>query len=59
MADILVFCEVADGAVKKSARELLGKAQQLAVVTTSPPSCSATPSLAWATGSVPGALTRS
>jgi len=29
MADILVFCEVADGAVKKSARELLGKAQQL------------------------------
>ena len=30
MADILVFCEVADGAVKKSARELLGKAQQLA-----------------------------
>jgi len=29
MVDILVFCEVADGAVKKSARELLGKAQQL------------------------------
>ena len=30
MAEFLVFCEVADGKVKKSARELLGKAQQLA-----------------------------
>ena len=30
MADFLVFCEVADGKVKRSARELLGKAQLLA-----------------------------
>jgi len=29
MAEFLVFCEVADGKVKKSARELLGKAQEL------------------------------
>lgn len=30
MSDILVFCEVSDGRVKKTARELLGKAHQLA-----------------------------
>jgi electron transfer flavoprotein alpha subunit len=30
MRDILVVCEVADGRVKKSARELLGKAKELA-----------------------------
>jgi len=30
MTDFLVFCEVAGGKVKRSARELLGKAQQLA-----------------------------
>ncbi len=30
MAEFLVFCEVADGKVKRSARELLGKAQELA-----------------------------
>ena len=29
MTDFLVFCEVADGAVKKAARELLGKAREL------------------------------
>ena len=28
MADILVFCEFADGKIKASARELLGKAKE-------------------------------